>query len=192
MRIGILGGTFDPIHKGHLALAHAALKQLRLDCVFFVPAYRHPLKQKESFVSASPKARLQMVKLAVKGKPKFKVSDCELKRKEVSYTVDTLRYFRRRYPKPNELFFITGGDWGKRLDQWKDIRIIFSLAHFVVAKRPGFDIRKLPGGIRALDFRPLKISSTQIRRQLRKGKSLEPFIPKIVVRYIKKHKLYCS
>ena len=192
MRIGILGGTFDPIHKGHLALAHAALKQLRLDRVFFVPAYRHPLRQKESFVSASPKARLQMVKLAVRGNPKFKVSDCELKRKGVSYTVDTLRFFRRRYPKPHELFFVTGGDWGKRLDQWKDIRIIFSLAHFVVAKRPGFDIRKLPEGIQALDFRPLKISSTQIRRQLLKGKSLEPFIPKIVVHYIKKHKLYCS
>ena len=192
MRIGIFGGTFDPIHKGHLALAEAALKQLHLNRVFFVPAYRHPLKQKESFVSASPKARLQMVKLAVEGKLKLKVSDCELKRKGVSYTVDTLRFFRRRYPKPHELFFVTGGDWGKRLDQWKDIDIVFSLAHFVVAKRPGFDIRKLPEGIRALDFRPLKISSTQIRRQLRKGKSLEPFIPKTVVHCIRKHKLYCS
>jgi len=192
MRVGILGGTFDPIHKGHLALAEAALKQLRLDRVIFVPAYRHPIKQKDFFVSASSKARLRMVKLAVKGKPKFKVSDCELKRKGVSYTVDTLRFFRRKYPNPHELFFITGGDWGRQLDRWKDIDVVFSLAHFVVAKRPGFDIRKLPEGVWALDFRPLNVSSTQIRNQLRQKKASKSFIPKAVYEYIKKHKLYGS
>ena len=185
-------GTFDPIHKGHLALADAALKQLHLDRVIFVPAYRHPLKQKESSVITSSAMRLAMVKLAVRGKSKIKVSDCELKRKGISYTVDTLRFFRRQFQKPHELFFITGGDWGKRLDQWKDVDRIFALAHFVVAKRPGFDIQKLPEGVEALDFRPLRISSTQIRRQLRKGKSLARFIPKPVAGYIKKHKLYHS
>jgi nicotinate-nucleotide adenylyltransferase len=192
MRIGILGGTFDPIHKGHLALAHAALRQLRLDRVIFIPAHRHPLEEKQSAVLTSPKARLHMVKLALKGKPKFKVSDCELKRKGISYTVDTLRFFRRRYPKPHELFFVTGGDWGKRLDRWREIDTIFSLARFVVAKRPGFDIRRLPKQVEALDFRPLKISSTQIRRRLREGKSLTSLVPKIVSDYIVRHTLYRS
>jgi nicotinate-nucleotide adenylyltransferase len=190
MRIGILGGTFDPIHKGHLALAEAALKQLRLDRIIFVPAYRHPIKQKESSVSASPKARLQMIKLAITGKSKFKVSDCELKRKGVSYTVDTLRFFKRKFRNPHELFFITGGDWGRRLDRWKDIDVVFSLAHFVVAKRPHFDIRKLPEGVRALNFPPLNVSSTQIRNEWRQKKSSKFFIPKPVRDYIKKHKLY--
>ena len=192
MRIGILGGTFDPIHKGHLALAKAAHKQLRLDRVIFVPAHRHPMKQKESSVSASAKARLRMVQLALRGKPKFKVSDCELKRKGISYTVDTLRFFRRKYPGPHELFFITGGDWGKRLDRWKDIDVVFSLAHFVVAKRSGFDIKKLPKNVRALNFVPLSISSTQIRNQWYPKKSSHSFIPKTVRDYIKKHKLYGS
>lgn len=190
MRIGILGGTFDPIHKGHLALADAALKQLRLDRVIFVPAHRHPLKQKESSVSAPPKARLHMMKLALKGKRKFEISDCELKRGGISYTVDTLRFFKRSFPDPHELFFITGGDWGKRLDQWKDINVIFSLAHFVVAKRPGFDVCKLPKQVETLDFRSLNISSTQVRLRLRHGKSLNSLVPKAVSSYIKKHGLY--
>jgi len=192
MRIGILGGTFDPIHKGHLALAHAALSQLRLDRVIFVPAHRHPLEEKQSAVLTSPKARLSLVKLALKGNPKFKVSDCELKRRGISYTVDTLRFFRRKFPSPHELFFVTGGDWGKRLDRWKDIKVIFSLARFVVAKRPGFDVRKLPKQVEALDFRPLNISSTQIRRRLREGKSLTSLVPKVVSNYIMRHKLYRS
>ena len=189
MRIGILGGTFDPIHKGHLALAKAALKQLRLDRVIFVPAYRHPLKQKESSVCASSKQRLMMVRLAIRNNPKFKVSDCELKRKGISYTVDTLKFFKQKYPN-HELFFITGGDWGKRLDQWKDIDVIFKLAHFVVAKRPGFDIRKLPKGVYALNFVPLNISSTQIREELGQ-KSSHSFVPKVVREYMRKNKLYC-
>jgi nicotinate-nucleotide adenylyltransferase len=190
MRIGILGGTFDPIHKGHLALAESALKQLRLNRVIFVPANRHPLKEKDFSLSASARARIQMVRLAIKNQPKFKVSDCELKRRGISYTIDTLRFFRKKYPRPHELFFITGGDWGKRLDRWKEINTIFSLAHFVVAKRPGFDLKKLPRKVEALHFVPLRISSTQVRKELRKKGASTDLIPNSIRSYIKKHKLY--
>ena len=155
LRIGVLGGTFDPIHEGHLALARAAVKQLKLDRLMFVPAFRHPLDRKENRTVASPEHRFEMTRLAIQGEPKFEVSDCELKRKGISYTVDTLRELRRDFPKPNAIFFVTGGDWGKSLDQWKDIDSIFSLAHFVIAKRPGFDIKNLPSGVEPLDFVPL-------------------------------------
>ena len=191
-RIGILGGTFDPIHQGHLALARAALEQLKLDRLIFVPAFRHPLPQKESGTNASAEVRLEMVSLAIKKEPRFEVSDCEVKRKGISYTVDTLKVFREQYPTPNELFFITGGDWGKALDQWKNIETIFSLAHFVVAKRPGFDTKHLPKGVQLLDFIPLDISSTEIRAQLKKGVSVTSLVPKEILKYIREHQLYRS
>ncbi len=191
-RIGILGGTFDPIHEGHLALARAAVKQLALERLIFVPAFRHPLPQKETGTMASPEARLEMVRLAIMEEPKFEVSDCEIKRKGPSYTVDTLRTFRTQYPKPNELFFITGGDWGKALDQWKDIDTIFSLAHFVVAKRPGFDTERLPKGVQLLDFVPLDISSTKIRTRFKKGALVASLVPNEVLNYVHKQQLYHS
>lgn len=189
MRIGILGGTFDPIHEGHLELARAAQKKLRLDQVIFVPAYRHPLEGKDSFVSASAEDRLEMVRLAVRNEPQFSVSDLEVKRKGISYTVDTLRHLRTQHPKPDELFFITGGDWGKKLDRWKDIETIFRLAHFVVAKRPKFETERLPQEVQFLDFVPLDISSTEIRERI-KEKKLVRMIPEAVLSYIKQKKLY--
>ncbi len=188
MRIGILGGTFDPIHKGHLALAVAALKQLKLDRLYFIPTYQHPLEQKGS--SAPAEDRLEMIKIAVRIEPKFMASDCEIKRQGVSYTVDTLRQFRKEFPKPHELFFVTGGDWGKNLDQWKDIDLIFSLTHFVVANRPGFDLKNLPEQVEVLDFVPLNISSTQARQEIRKGTFPESMVPGDILTYIKQHRLY--
>lgn len=189
-RIGILGGTFDPVHEGHMALARAALKQLRLDRLVFVPAFKHPLPNKESKTVASAEHRLKMTQLAIGGEPKFEVSDCEIKRKGISYTIDTLKDFCKRYPKPNELFFITGGDWGKALDQWKDIDAIFSLARFVVAKRPGFATKDLPKEVYLLDFVPLNISSTEVRTQLSKGTFKISSVPPEVLAYVQKYQLY--
>ena len=99
MRIGILGGSFDPIHKGHLALARAALPQLQLDKVLFIPAYRHPLEYKQRLTVAAPEARLEMVKMAIEGEPKFEIADSEIKRKGISYTVDTVKELRKQFPK---------------------------------------------------------------------------------------------
>ena len=190
MRIGIFGGTFDPIHKGHLALANAAVQQLKLDSLYFIPTYQHPLEQKG--LAAPADDRLKMVELAIQNKSKFKVSDCEIKRSGVSYTVDTLRQFRDQFQKPNELFFITGGDWGKNLDQWKEIDTIFQLAHFVVANRPGFNVENLPKQVEVLNFVPLDISSTEAREQIRKGRVPKDMIPENVLTYIKQHHLYQS
>ena len=189
MRIGILGGTFDPIHEGHLALARAACGQLNLDRLIFVPALTHPLEQKR-LVRANPEDRFEMARLATAGESKFEVSDVELRRGGISYTVDTLRYFRKQYPPPHELFFITGGDWGKHLSQWKEIDTIFSLAHFVVARRSGFDTSRLPSEVILLDFIPLGISSTAIREALSGKKTLGSVLPKPVLDYIQKQHLY--
>jgi len=188
MRIGLLGGTFDPIHQGHLALAEAALKQLKLDRFYFIPTYQHPLEKKDAQASASD--RLEMIKLAIQNQPKLAVSNFEVKREGVSYTVDTIKEFRKQFPKPNGLFFITGGDWGKNLDQWKEIDTIFSLAHFVVASRPGFDLNNLPQSVEVLDFVPLNVSSTQLRRDIKEGKIPERFLSSDVIAYIKKQQLY--
>ena len=192
MRIGILGGTFDPIHEGHLALARAAVKELRLDKLVFIPTYRHPLNDKQNSTVTNAEDRLQMVRLAIGGESKFEVSDLELNRKGISYTVDTLNQIRQKFPKPHEVFFVTGGDWGKNLNQWKDIDTIFSLAHFVVAKRPGFDTRNLPKEVTFLDFTPLDISSTKLRAQLEKDVSSVSLVPKPVLDYIRCHQLYRS
>lgn len=190
MKIGILGGTFDPIHEGHLALARAAVNQLTLDKLIFVPAYQHPILEKRNRTYASPEDRFKMVRLAVEHEPRFEVSDEEIKRKDISYTVDTLRAFRSRYPAPHELFFITGGDWAKGLNQWKNMDAIFLMTRFVVAKRPRFNTEQLPKGIEFLDFRPLDISSTEVRKRLAKGDVNCEEIPEIVITYIKQHHLY--
>lgn len=188
MRIGILGGTFDPPHKGHLALAEAAVKQLKLDALYFVPAFIPPLKKDHRLTDV--RYRLEMVGCLIKGHPKFKMSDCEIKRGGISYTVDTLRVFRKEYPTPHELFFITGGDWGRDLDQWKEINEIFSLAHFVVARRPGFNTENLRHEVEFLDFIPLDVSSTGLRERLKKQETQIEEIPENVLNYILKNKLY--
>jgi len=191
MRIGILGGAFDPIHNGHLALANAARTELELDRVLFIPVFKHPLETKQDIV-ASPEARLHMVQLAIQGERRYEVSGCEIKRRDISYTVDTLRELNQHYPPPHELYFITGGDWGKRLDEWKEIGEIFSLAHFVVASRPGHDVSCLPKQVQALKFVPLEIASTTIRDEIKKGNSVASMVPESVARYLEAHSFYRS
>lgn len=190
MRIGILGGTFDPIHEGHLALARAALKQFQLDRVVFVPAFQPPFAKFHSLTPADK--RFEMVRLAISGEPSFEISDCEIKRGGVSYTVDTIRYFRQKYPSPHELFFIIGGDWAERLSEWKDIGTIFSLSYFVVAERPGYKFEKLPSQVKILDFAPLDISATKIRESFSRGDKTIRSIPEKVKNFICANCLYGS
>ncbi len=188
MRIGILGGTFDPIHSGHLALAGAARSQLKLEKIIFVPAFIPPLGLKANQITPAP-ARLEMTQAAVRNLG-YDVSDIEIKREGVSYTVDTIRELRRIHPEPHELFFITGGDWGKSLDQWKEIQTIFSLCTFVVAKRPGYEKMNLPPEVKFLDFQPLDISSTRIREMIKQNKPVQSLIPKPALEIIERRRLY--
>lgn len=189
MRIGILGGAFDPIHNGHLALANAVLQKLSLELVIFVPSGISPV-QKEGKTLTPAKLRLEMVKSAIQGNSEFEVSDVEIQRKGVSYSVDTLIEFRKRFPIPNELFWLVGADWAPFLNQWKDIETIFTLCQMVAVMRPGFQLNKLPSQVVAVEFDALNISSSEIRAAVKQGKNIDCLVPGSVCEIIKRENLY--
>jgi len=188
MRIGILGGTFNPIHIGHLILAEESMEKLGLDKVVFVPSYIPPHKRREGIASADD--RYVMVVLAVRQNPKFEVSRAEIDRAGKSYSVDTLKEFKKRYGKNAGLFFITGSDSLPELDSWKAIDEILKLSQFVVATRPGYALEKLPQGARIVSITPVDISSSQIRKRVRGNRSIRYLVPEEVRKYIVDKRLY--
>ena len=188
MRIGILGGTFNPIHIAHLILAEEALSKLRLDKVVFVPTFIPPHKNIEGNVK--PKDRLRMTELAIEGNASFGVSTFELDSKKKSYSIDTLKEFRRVYGKDAQLFFITGSDLLKDLFSWKNVNEIFKMSKFIVANRPGYPVDDVPEEIDTVVITPIEISSEDIRRRIRDARSIRYLIPEKVRAYIVKHKLY--
>lgn len=189
-RVGILGGTFDPPHLGHLLIAQEVQERLKLDQVFFIPAALPPHKKK---VKISPAwHRLQMVKLAVKNNPKFKVLNLELKRKGASYTVDTLKDLTRRYPGTH-FFLILGIDNLKYIKNWKEPEEIFKLAKVIFVPRPGYRNSKDKSRVKTGNFLKLPdidISSSDIRKKVKKGMSIRYLVPEKVLRYIQRHNLY--
>jgi nicotinate-nucleotide adenylyltransferase len=190
-RIGIFGGTFDPPHKGHIAIAEQAMKQLGLDCVYFIPAYIPPHKQQHS--STTVQHRLNMMKLAVSGRKEFKVSTIELRRRGISYTVDTLTVFKKRYPKA-QLVLIIGADNLLQFNSWKSPKTILQLASLAVYKRKGFH---LPLKESTIDFILLKgqmllVSSTAIRNKIERGLAIPALVQNSVALYIKQHSLYLT
>ena len=187
-RIGILGGTFDPVHNGHIHLAVKALEKLALDRVIFIPAYIPPHKKGVKVTPA--RHRYNMLKLAISAHKKFKVSDMEIKRKGRSYSVETLRRMRRRYGAGAEFFFITGSDSLRELDKWKKLEEILKLCRFVVAERPGFKARRAPEGFIFLRISAKDISATDIRKSIKRGSPLTGLVPRRVERYIDRNKLY--
>ncbi len=189
MKIGILGGTFNPIHYGHLILGEQVLGQLKLDRVIFIPTYLPPHKSDKEIIAASD--RLKMIQLAVKGNPHLAVSDIEIRRKGKSYTVDTLRQIKRRYPEA-ELFFICGSDLVSEIPTWKNVEEIYGLAKFVLAKRPGFGKRLSGKNFLKIGVAQVDISSSLLRKLVRQGRSVTYLTPYTVVRYIEKNKLYRS
>ena len=187
MKIGILGGTFDPVHYGHLILAEQVAGQLGLDKVLFVPTYRPPHKDGCRILAA--RHRLKMVARAVRGNGRFAVSDIEVRRRGKSYTVDTLRAIKRRYPGAR-LYFICGSDLVSEIPRWKDVAAIHRLARFVLAKRPGYGRRLSGRHYRKIHVAQVDISSSSLRRLVRMGRSIRYLTPDSVVRYIQKHRLY--
>ena len=188
-RIGIFGGTFDPPHKGHIAIAEQAKRQLGLDCVWFIPAYIPPHKHQHSPTSAQH--RLKMIKLAISGRKKFKISAIELKRRGISYTIDTLKVFKQQFPEA-ELVLIIGADNLSQFNAWKSPRTILQLASLAVYKRKGFNPSLKDS---AIDFillkgRMLRVSSTEIRNRIEKGLPIRALVPNPIVLYIKRHSLY--
>jgi nicotinate-nucleotide adenylyltransferase len=189
MRIGILGGTFNPVHIGHLILAEEALDKLKLDKVIFVPAYQPPHKD-EAILDAEH--RFNMVALAIEGNPCFEVSRIEMAAKQKAYSVDTLKALREQFGPTAEFFFITGSDSLKELSSWKNIDEVFRLANFIVAKRPGFPIERTPKEVRVVVITEAEVSSSEIRRRLKEGRSVRYLVPEKVRGYIEKYRLYSS
>jgi nicotinate-nucleotide adenylyltransferase len=190
-RIGIFGGTFDPPHKGHMAIADQAMKQLGLDSVYFVPAYIPPHKQQH--LSTTALNRMRMLKLAIRGRKKYRVSALELQRQGISYTIDTLKGFKQRFPN-NDLILILGADNLLQFHSWKSPKIILQLATLAVYKRKGFSLSLKD---KSVDFillkgRMLHVSSTEIRNKIKNGIPVRSFVPHSIVLYIKQHALYST
>ncbi|MFH1691635.1 MAG: nicotinate-nucleotide adenylyltransferase [Candidatus Omnitrophota bacterium] len=187
MKIGILGGTFNPIHYGHLILGEQVSGQLGLDKVIFVPSYISPHKSGHHVISV--RHRLAMVELAVKENPNFRVSNIEIRRKGKSYTVDTLKELKQRY-KHAELFFICGSDLVSELPSWKNLDEILTIAKFVLAKRPGFGKRLSGKSFLKINVAQVDISSSLIRDLIKKKRSIRYLTPDSVANYIEKNRLY--
>jgi nicotinate-nucleotide adenylyltransferase len=197
-RIGIMGGTFNPIHKGHIAIAEAAMGNYLLNKVIFVPSGTPPHKLTE--IIEDKEHRYKMVKLAISGKKKFSVSRVEVDRKGYSYAVDTFKALKKEYKGEAHLYYIMGMDSINEILSWKKPLELFKICQFIVATRPGARVRTLK---RLLKFPPLNmhagqihlievkmgISSTKIRESLKK-KRMPPSVPAHVAYYIKKHGLY--
>ena len=183
-RVGVFGGTFDPVHVGHLAIALAALESVPLDRVLFVPARRSPLKDRDPLASVSD--RVAMLKAAVATEPRFAVSSAELDREGVSYTVDTLEPLRSE----GHLFLILGSDALADLERWRSPDRIRELATILVAARPGAPEPDPMHGARAFDAPRLDISSRELRARAARGRSLRYLVPDAVWEHIKEHGLY--
>ena len=201
MKIGILGGTFDPIHLGHLIIAENVREQLDLNKVIFIPAAIPPHKTSREIIHQ--KHRLNMVLLATEKNPFFEVSDLEIRKGGISYSVETLKIIQARIKVPSEYFFIIGSDSLSELYSWKDIDQLAAMCNFVVVARPGFELRKIEEMDLHLsketenrvlscliETNPIGISSTDIRERVKKGQSIKYLVLPAVEKYIYEHNLY--
>ena len=185
-----MGGTFDPVHHGHLVAASEAASRLRLDEVVFVPTGRPSLKQHPGVTAAEH--RYLMTVIATASNPRFTVSRVDVDRPGLTYTVDTLRDLRAERPDA-DLFFITGADAIAQILTWKDVDDLWGMAHFVAVTRPGhvLTLQGLPGdAVTQLEVPALAISSTDCRARARAGEPVWYLVPDGVVQYIAKHQLY--
>lgn len=198
MEIGILGGTFDPIHLGHLVIAEAAREQLGLSKVIFIPAGEPWLKSDREI--SAPHHRLEMIRRAISDSAEFEVSPIETDRPGPSYSVDTLASLKRQFGPEGGLHFIVGSDALAGMPRWKDPAMLVSLCRIVAVRRadlPAADLssleREIPGisaRTRFLDAPTIGISATDIRDRIRNGRSVRYLVPPPVEAYIRRHRLY--
>ena len=186
-RIGVLGGTFDPIHLGHLVVASEVCAALALDRVLLVPAHQQPFK--DSTGHAAPQHRFAMCQLAVAGDERLEVSDVDIARGGVTYTVDTLGDIAVAYPGA-DLFFIAGADAVSRLSEWRDYERLLELARFVGVGRSGHPTPVLAAPHLVVDTPEVGVSSTEVRRRVRAGAPVRYLVPDAVAAYIAQHALY--
>ena len=193
-RLGVMGGTFDPIHYGHLVTAEEAWVQFGLDAVVFVPTGQPWMKQGREVSPAED--RYLMTVIATASNPRFRVSRVEIDRDGPTYTVDTLRTLGTEYPDA-ELYFITGADAMLEILDWKDPEEVLSSAHFIAASRPGYDLTRFEtagpardAGVSMMSIPALAISSTDVRERIHDGRPIRYLVPEGVKSYIEKAALY--
>ena len=183
MRIGIIGGTFNPIHYGHLVSASEVCNKFKLDKVIFIPSALNPLKNTSNLADAHH--RLKMIKLATAGNPLFEASDIEIKRGGASYTIDTIKAFVKKYGKDVNIYFIIGADAFLEINSWASPDELLKMCKFIVTTRPGYDVKKEKTKITYLE-----ISSSDIRKRITSGAPIKYLLPESVEDYIYKHRLY--
>ncbi|SCZ77196.1 nicotinate-nucleotide adenylyltransferase [Acidaminobacter hydrogenoformans] len=198
-RIGLMGGSFDPIHYGHLVLAEEMRSKLSLDKVIFIPVGRAPHKRAEQMTK--PRQRYDMVMLATLDHPNFEVSAIEIEREEVTYSFETVAHIAKNSAPGDEFYFIAGADALMELETWRSVEVLLKMVTFVGAARPGTDQQELiqkmeqlrqryGASIKLVELPELDISSTDLRRRVRLGLSVKYLMPESVSLYIGKHKLY--
>ena len=198
MRVGVLGGTFDPVHNGHLIIAEEAQAKLGLSKVIFIPAGRPYFKDGENV--SDMERRLEMLELAINGNPSFEIDTMELEREGATYTIDTMEELRRRMGKDVELFFIIGIDALSELGSWREPERLVSICHFATMRRPGFteldleamerEVPGVSGRVHVLDNVQVDISSSDIRERVELGQSIRYLVPPAVRGYIEERGLY--
>ena len=188
-RIGLFGGSFDPVHLGHLLVAQAACEELALNRLFFIPAAQSPFKLERQLTPAPE--RLQLLRLALAGRPRCEIDDHEVRRGGVSYTIDTVRDYARRFPGA-QLFYLIGADHVPKLPQWREAGELARLAEFVVIPRPGEATAVFPAPFRgrSLTGFPLGVSSSQIRERVKTGLLIDHLVPAGVAEAIRNNRLY--
>ncbi|HUV05575.1 MAG TPA: nicotinate-nucleotide adenylyltransferase [Armatimonadota bacterium] len=196
LRLGLMGGTFDPLHWAHLVMAEEARIRFELEKVLFVPASQPPHKAGRQVSDAEH--RYAMALLGTAANPAFEVSRMEIERPGPSYSVDTVRRLREAYAPDVEIRFILGADEALDIPNWHEAESLPGLVRFIAAPRPGFDLAELKARLPArfysaiefLPMTPMDISGTEIRARVASGRSIRYLVPDSVEAYIRKHRLY--
>jgi nicotinate-nucleotide adenylyltransferase len=189
LKIGLFGGSFDPVHLGHLLVAQAAIEELGLNKLFFIPTAQSPFKSENKIAPAE--IRLQLLRLALAGKTDCKIDEQEIKRGGISYTIDTLRDYAKKFPAA-KLFYLIGADNVAKLNEWREANELVKLAEFIAIPRPSETAAEFPKPFRGKILKgfPVEISSSQIRARVKAGLPIENLVPPFVAEAIHAAKIY--
>jgi nicotinate-nucleotide adenylyltransferase len=189
MKLGLFGGSFDPVHLGHLLVAQAAVEELGLDRLFFVPAAQSPFKPENEIAPAE--IRLQLLRLALAGKANYEIDGQEIRRGGISYSIETLRDYAKKFPAA-KLFYLIGADNISKLNEWREPDELAKLAEFVAIPRPGEIAVEFPKPFRGKILKgfPVEISSSQIRARVKAALPIENLVPPFVAGAIHAAKIY--
>jgi nicotinate-nucleotide adenylyltransferase len=191
MKLGIYGGSFDPVHLGHLLVARAAIEELGLDRLFFVPTAQSPFKPENQPAPAG--VRLRLLRLALAGRPECEIDEQEIRRGGTSYTIETLRHFAKRFPGA-ELFYLIGADHAAKLNEWREATELAGLAEFVAGPRPGGAPAIFPPPFRGRRLKgfPFGVSSSEIRARVKAGRPIDQLVPAAVAEAIRAAGIYAG